>query len=50
MKSSKKYEKEGGSFVFKIGEYVPYTEGKVLKSIAREYNMKLLNESKLGNY
>lgn len=50
MKSSKKCEREGGSLVFKIGEYIPYIEGKVVKSIAKECNTKLLNETKLGNY
>lgn len=48
MKSSKKYERERGSLVFRIGDYVPYTDGKVVKSIAKEYSMTLLNDSKLG--
>lgn len=49
MKSSK-YKREGSSLVFKIGIYVLYTEGKVVKSIAKEYMIKLWNENKLNNY
>lgn len=49
MKSRKKYEREGGSLVFKTGEYVSYVEVKVVKRIANGHNKKLLNETKFGN-
>lgn len=45
--SSKKYK----SILFKMGEYGPNTkEDKEVISTEKEYNMKKLNESKLGNY
>lgn len=47
MNSSKKYK----TILFKMDEYGPNTkEDKEVISKAKEYNMKLLNGSKFGNW